>query len=102
MKTDTLMTLIEARRLIEAGWVQCDSRNENGHCLSGALFYASGCLPGEITNESYQDAVDRVRSMIFEPEFCGALMLWNDAKERTQEEVLDALDRAMARAPEAS
>jgi hypothetical protein len=96
MKIDTLMTLIEARRLIESGWIQYEARNRKGHCLSGALFNASGCLPGEITSEAYQEAVDLVRSVIFEPKFGGALMLWNDADGRTKADVLDALDQAIA------
>jgi hypothetical protein len=37
MRTKILTTMIETRRLIDAGWIQCGWEDESGYCLVGAL-----------------------------------------------------------------
>jgi len=106
-------TLAEARKLIAQGWTQgafYDDEDEDGlgcYCLAGAvgaaeagsvrlakgrvkfIFYSriksiqslSDCLGGKGRG---QDAVDLVTE-------------WNDTPGRTQEDVLDLIDRAIAK-----
>jgi hypothetical protein len=60
-----------------------------GFCLLGALERATNA-----DREIYRLAYERVHDVVRPG--CLSLMLWNDTPDRTQAEVLNALDRAIA------
>lgn len=84
-------TLTEARRLlVERGWGQgCYGRGTNGpYCILGALLEAS----------SDQRAYDQARKILVSANpgiDTWAVNVWNDAPDRTIDDVLTALDRAI-------
>jgi hypothetical protein len=84
--------LREARALIERGWCQGSSsrNNEDGttsYCLLGALSTVNKRY------HVYYTAKDHVEEILEVP-----IPVWNDAPGRTQAEVLDLFDRAIAKA----
>lgn len=89
--TTTAAVIRKARELIEAdGWVQGSFRSEDGYCLGGAISEAAYRLApdGEIgiTSLKATGVFGRVH---------GALRVtaWNDDPTRTEQEVIDMLDR---------
>jgi hypothetical protein len=94
MRTEILTTLIEARRVIAAGWTQGVWEDERGCCIMGALNLACG---ERVDYDVYLAAWERVRAQVPGLEGrCSTLMLWNDTAGRTQAEVLEVFDRAIA------
>ena len=92
-------TLAEARKLIAQGWTQ----GKNKRVVNGVECY---CLAGGIR----QAAPDyKLRVLTFADLFCALgdddlylssssnLTEWNDAPDRTQEDVLALIDRAIAK-----
>jgi len=95
--------LVEARKLVAGGWTQKTySRDAYGHqipfgdsrcsqfCLSGAVQHA-GAVNGGFG--FVQKAVLAELRDAIGPNT--AIALWNDAKDRTQQEVLDVIDKAI-------
>jgi hypothetical protein len=98
-KYTTEQLLIEARALVEKGWCQgASARNDRGmlteffgnkavtFCMSGAL-----CRLMNPVLEPWRKANDILASVVG----CG-IGVWNDRPERTQAEVLEAFDNALA------
>lgn len=82
--SDAKQILTQAAELIRRhGWVQRKFGSDGGgFCLIGALIHASP--------SRYEDAYARVSQELGER----SLISWNDAEGRTQEEVLELLERA--------
>jgi hypothetical protein len=93
MRTEILTTLIEARRVIAAGWTQWAWADERGCCIMGALNLACG---ERVDYDVYLAAWKCVMAQVPDSDQCPTLMHWNDTEGRTQAEVLDLLDRAIA------
>lgn len=73
------------------GWTQFKlGRTCGGFCLVGALVYVHS-LEGQGVN-SYHGAVRRLSRILG----TANLSAWNDAEGRTQEEVLDALEKSLS------
>jgi hypothetical protein len=103
MKGDKLTgldLLTQARALIETGWCRGSSaRDAKGlvtpfggekavsFCASGALVHLSYCM-----TKAFRDASAALHKAVGA---FGSLAYWNDAPERTKEEVLAAYDRAI-------
>lgn len=93
--------LVSAKtKLMDHGWIQGDlgSRDE-GYCMMGAMDAVSEDLMESGTSDSdtwkqYMDAEKAVRKELNRQGMIGAIGTWNDAKHRTQQEVLDLLDSA--------
>jgi hypothetical protein len=90
MRTEILTTLIEARRIVAAGWIQWAWEDERGRCLMGAINHASDDCA--VLSAAY----DRLKAQLPWADSAEPLMAWNDSDGRTQAEVLDLLDRAIA------
>ena len=91
---------------IKTGWTQEKmARNSDGHevdptddsacrwCLIGALVKSTQNADGSVSMDlgsDYHQATDSLRSLIGN----NRLSLWNDAEERTQEDVLTLLNAA--------
>ena len=101
---DTKLVLRKGRKLIETcGWTQGEYRDNQGRmCALGSLRAASNALEsqGELDDDSgtvYLDAVDALREVV---NIGGDLRQytpipdWNDAPDRTKDEVLNALESA--------
>ncbi len=105
--------LLAARARLERGWCQWDhALNADGDAvepwsLAACRWSIGGSLsavwqewrsdgsPAELVSRGFRRAVDAVRATI------GDTIAWNDAPERTQVEVLAALDRALVLAQSA-
>lgn len=98
MSKTTVEILREARGYVEQGWTQGeDARDEAGDptppegsravcwCMSGACIRADPGSMGTAVNTPIRDAIGEYW-----------YVKWNDAPERTKEEVLAAFDRAIA------
>jgi hypothetical protein len=96
MRSEPLLALIEARRLVAGCWtrsssgvdgdgvsVSCMSPTAVGFCLLGAIERATNA-----DRKIYRLAYERVHDVV-RPD-CLSLMLWNDTPGRTQAEVLNA------------
>lgn len=93
----TTKVLLEARRLVEEGWCQGAYEDEAGRvCLQLALYLGQGASESQVTVG--MSASDRVVKLIgpFYASATHPIQGWNDAPERTQAEVLELLDRAIA------
>lgn len=97
-RTEILTTLIETRRHVAAGWIQFGWEDERGCCLIGALNRACDALNLDSVDdyEIHLAVYNRIRAQLPEIGENTPLMAWNDAPGRTQAEVLDACDRAIA------
>lgn len=85
-----------ARALIEKQW--CQGYDTYGYCVITALGYSERRL-----NAPYaecQAARGALRIAIDAHLHCGIIFRWNDAPERTKEDVLAAYDRAITAAKE--
>lgn len=101
--TGTVEVIREARNLLfERGWWKGDLEGPNGElCVEGALCVAkNGGMHGMITHELLGpvwkaiEAASRARGISSKGDIpCGAF-IWNDAKDRTFDEVIEVLDRA--------
>lgn len=114
MALDAVDVLLEARAYIEKGWCQGEfARGETGIAVDGKGFdgAVSWCARGAVLQAfalgatSYPpppavlgaylllaDAVDPDRDR---PENYGVVEMWNDHADRTQDEVLEAFDKAI-------
>jgi hypothetical protein len=73
-------TLIDARAKVEKGWCQHHGRSRGAVCAGFALVEA-GC--SETTIFIFEDVIKQ------------PIITWNDAPDRTKEQVLAAFDRAI-------
>lgn len=101
--------LIEARRLIAAGWCQggfarCDAGGckiddpaATHFCIVGALRAAGYRVTRGAPNRTLAAELLVSQAMTGLEIYAVNLVLWNDRPGRTQEEVLALLDRALAR-----
>jgi hypothetical protein len=105
----TVAVLVAARALVARGWTQYAwAKNERGETvLASATDAVRWCAGGAIRlagmqlGLSTEGAVEALLGVIGAP-VTGrlehhAVAPWNDAPERTQEEVLEAFDKAIAR-----
>lgn len=83
-------TLIAAKELLlEKGWCQKIGTNAQGqHCIVGALDVVVPKAPG------FYPAYDYLRSVLGS----NNLISWNDEPERTFDDVINLLDKAIANA----
>lgn len=101
----TVEVLKKARALLEKGWCQghyaigesgrevdAMSKSARCFCIDGALIRANG------TDSEYIATAAIVRAALGKAAF--SPIGWNDAPGRTQSEVLDLMDRAIALASE--
>lgn len=88
--------LTNARDLIEKGWTQGTLVKRGCYCAMGAVLYADLCEDDKFwrTNE----AISRL-STAAGLDVESGIVDWNDAPERTQAEVLEVFDRAIASCP---
>ncbi len=93
--TDELSILRRARQRIEKGWTQgASARNKNDHvCQTESRAARSWCLAGSLMpgSNTNSECIKRLRRLTRYT----ILNVWNDAKHRTQSEVLALLDRAI-------
>lgn len=85
---DVTKLLIEGRERIERGWCQGVMRKLGAVCMVGALYEGTIGSDGNI----YFNAELRLQRGAGTDD----LPRWNDAPERTKDEVLQAFDRAIA------
>ena len=92
--------LIEAKAKIEQGWCQkTDAKDKFGNFVSADSYAAvCWCSEGAIIsvvglNNQAEDTMDILRFITN----CG-IVKWNDAPERTKEEVLELFDKAIDKA----
>ena len=97
--------LLEAARIVERGWCQGMfgaglGYNRKGNCLWGAVMKAtdSGMGPANERERAAMKAVGCVLGV----DCSNDAALWNDAPERTQAEVVKALQEAALKAAEQS
>lgn len=92
MSKSTREILTDTKALIlERGWIKNQFENSKGVCLSGALHIAAERNVG-----SFEDAYRAVSTAAGLTPYAFQICVWNDAPERTLDEVLAALDRAIA------
>jgi hypothetical protein len=96
---ETATTLLRARQyLVERGWCKGAFGDDGSpRCMVGAILSATGargCFDPLILG-----AMRALKSVTGSP---GTVVGWNDAPDRTEQEVLDAFDRAAAIAHSAS
>jgi len=87
--------LLRAAALLEArGWVQRTGRGENGeYCLSEAIVEMTGIFLGASNGvRVWNGTVDLVAQEVGVASVAG-VVAWNDAPDRTQEEVVGLLRR---------
>lgn len=105
---DAIAVLREARKLLECGWCQGalarNAENEKGllcdssacsWCVAGALKAAAMALTGLGDRWVRLGAKDRARRLLRSVIGLKSITQWNDDRERTQAEVLEAVDRAV-------
>ena len=99
MNTATLTQLREARALLAKGWTQdAYARDINGECIySGAEEnIVSYCIVGALQHiEAKNLAYGTLRKCL--PFGSRGLLWWNDTIGRTQDEVLELFDKAIAK-----
>ena len=85
----TVKQILKAAKalLVKRGWVQEEYSNANGYCLLGAISKAAA---GSNANPAFV-VVRRVLRIKGLDTIAG----WNDRPDRTKEEVLKVLDRAI-------
>lgn len=98
----SIKILEAAYRLLKKGWTQktyatdkngeqCSYRKSDNvavcYCLSGAIL-RSGGLPGEAAYQAIYQVLPKQYSYM-------GIVAWNDQPERTQEEVLDVVKKAI-------
>ena len=104
--------LKKARKLVEEGWAQDEYRaydyraHKMCYCLTGAIMAARMRDPKDMSKPLSEDgvAIDAVLAVtrVVDPDvpptpgIWGAVARWNDAPDRTHEEVLLAFDEAIA------
>lgn len=95
--SETTKVLLEARRLVEEGWCQGAYEDATGRvCLQRALYL--GLLASDSRLTPGMTAFDRVVKLLPLPSPGRPRQIqdWNDAPGRTQTEVLELLDLAIA------
>lgn len=104
MKT-TRQILTEAKGYVEQGWCQgVYAQDENGHSVESQSPQAvRWCLYGAISKASEITVIDPDTFNFLRINFPsiqgGYFSIWNDEKERTQEDVVDLLNKAIKVAP---
>ncbi len=91
--------LVNARnKIAEHGWCQGKTKNEVGcYCIVGSIIYAGLEINPKITSVIHEtDFVLQVNKI---DERTYSLAKWNDEPGRTKEEVIAALDKAIANCP---
>lgn len=79
--------LLDAATVLEEdGWTQRRVFDENGYCALGALYRANHC---SIFGDDFDRAAVALRAHTDD-----VISAWNDAPERTKEEVVAALRKA--------
>jgi hypothetical protein len=112
MNVSTLTALIEARRLINNGWIQkMFARNAQGHmcgwnseeaksyCSIGAIYKASNWSKTYNTGlcfDVFNALSDHIGIERYGQGPAECIVFFNDAPKRTKAEVLDAFDKAIA------
>jgi hypothetical protein len=118
-KAEVIEQLIATRALVEAGWIQHRPVTWDGDrvsvCLLGGLYIASGMpvdmAKGELAPSVPGDAVAGVAACVVAlvdtifgekvtpvlDEVAGRLTSWNDFDGRQKAEVVDLIDRTLAR-----
>lgn len=81
-----LETLKEARRLLAIHWIQGFSNVDDGYCLSEAVWHAAKTLG---------TSNGRARNRLYEV-IPGSIVGFNDTPGRTQAEILEVVDKAIA------
>jgi hypothetical protein len=110
--------LLRARRLVRKGWTQCvlsadgpgpdanvmDITRGSCFCVVGAVRRGSLDIFGRDFGDHYNAAMDFMRDAVFGTTAPASMSLpaWNDRRERTQAEVVDAFTRAIALTPKPS
>lgn len=81
------------------GWIQGRDRNEDGYCLVGALIQARVVhldLFPEARQEvldAHSEAYNRLYLELADADYNDSITGWNDAPERTKDEVVELLER---------
>lgn len=92
--------------LLEKGWIRGDFKNKDGYCAVGALSQAAFDAPytAASDHENYDeyvkayrclDKVAEVRSLITD-EVIGGIMLYNDSRAETIDDVIAKFEEAKA------
>lgn len=92
--------LVNARKLIEAGWikgadVQWNQDHTNSYCLDGAI--SESAHSARVRAEKAAPAAAAAARMALINVIDGSIVNYNDAPERTKEEVLRTIDKAIER-----
>lgn len=88
--------LIDARKLIEQGWVKGTYERDGRYCMLGALdtvIWGHPCPPvhpDDRTLQVYNAARERLEDVVGQP-----IGGWNDLWSRTKDEVLEAFREAI-------
>lgn len=99
--------LMAAREALEKGWCQGALRTIDGkYCLSGAILLAGGGFGagrGPIEDDRLREKLSPSFKLVTQAVGLGkgkspgwSIPMWNDVPGRTREEVLAAMDRAIA------
>ena len=86
--------LIKARDLLEGGWCQrhgckTDQDGNMSYCIEGSIVFSTDYNDDEI--------LKIVEGVIRDNTTSRYIRIWNDDPERTKEEVLDMMDKAIVR-----
>jgi hypothetical protein len=97
--------LVNAKNvLLEKGWVQGEYGTKDGYCAVGAVDAVVEELlrNDEVTDDEayslYQSGENALRATLVETDRIANIVFWNDARHRTQQDVLDLFDLAAQRA----
>ena len=97
--SNTKLTLVEARQKIEQGWTQeAYARDKTNEKVSTSSREATcWCVMGALVAVTvrYDQALDTIMGVIG-AKHPGDIIDWNDDPARTQEQVLELFDRAIA------
>jgi hypothetical protein len=83
---------LEVKKIVENGWCQHHYATEKEYCLVGAMIKVA-CINHAFEAELI-DKFIKANNLPIVKRNC-TITVWNDAPERTKEEVLAALDRAV-------
>lgn len=94
--SETTRTLMKARDILEKGW--CQGRLEIGdkHCIAGAIRLAMGIpVDNSLSRSSRCDEYWVVSNAVASAIGWNDVVSFNDERDRTHAEVLEAMDRAI-------
>jgi len=104
-KTETLHILERAARLLVEGWIQEEFENDDGYCLVGAV-RASAELQSSVKASTNEEKVNTYIVAAISEEWVGyepdsdGIIEFNDDPDRTHEDILEVMDRAISLAEE--